>query len=499
MGQMHNFWPISMRRVLALATSLSLAAGFAVIVRDAPAGADTVTFTSGEIGTSGSSPSFIQNSQWLMSWSYDCTTFGGPGNFSVEVNQPAGSSVLDIGPNELSTSGSGVDYYYDTGVFNLSIVSECDWTILVEPTGPGSLTPPANYTSTATGDSGNTQRFLISSNWTMSWTYDCSNFGSSGNFAVLINQPSGDSSFDVGPNELGPGGSGTDSYTDRGIFTLSIDSECHWTISINQTSTPAPTPAPSPIPPPAPAPPTAVGMAATPDGGGYWIAYSNGAVSPHGEAQQFGGLSGHDLNAPVNHIVATPDGLGYWLVAADGGIFTFGDAGFYGSTGSLHLNAPIVDMAPTFNGRGYYLVGGDGGIFTFGNAQFFGSTGSLRLNKPVVGMATTKSGFGSWLVATDGGIFAFGDAQFFGSTGALHLNKPVNGMAATVDNMGYWFVASDGGIFSFGDAQFQGSTGNIHLNAPIVGMAADYSTGGYWLLGADGGIFTENAPFFGAQ
>ena len=40
-----------------------------------------------------------------------------------------------------------------------------------------------------------------------------------------------------------------------------------------------------------------------------------------------------DLNRPVVGMAATPDGKGYWLVAADGGVFTFGDAGFYGSTG----------------------------------------------------------------------------------------------------------------------------------------------------------------------
>ncbi len=33
-------------------------------------------------------------------------------------------------------------------------------------------------------------------------------------------------------------------------------------------------------------------------------------------------------------IAATPDGGGYWLVAADGGVFTFGDATFAGSLGS---------------------------------------------------------------------------------------------------------------------------------------------------------------------
>ena len=38
------------------------------------------------------------------------------------------------------------------------------------------------------------------------------------------------------------------------------------------------------------------------------------------------------LNKPIVGMAATPDGDGYWLVASDGGIFSFGDAAFYGST-----------------------------------------------------------------------------------------------------------------------------------------------------------------------
>ena len=30
-------------------------------------------------------------------------------------------------------------------------------------------------------------------------------------------------------------------------------------------------------------------------------------------------------------MAATPDGGGYWLVASDGGMFSYGDAEFYGS------------------------------------------------------------------------------------------------------------------------------------------------------------------------
>ncbi|MDA8367272.1 MAG: hypothetical protein M0Z62_10010, partial [Actinomycetota bacterium] len=79
------------------------------------------------------------------------------------------------------------------------------------------------------------------------------------------------------------------------------------------------------------------------------------------------------LNKPVVGMAATPDGGGYWLVAADGGIFSFGDARFHGSTGALVLNQPIVGMAATPDGGGYWLVAADGGIFTFGDAPFKGS------------------------------------------------------------------------------------------------------------------------------
>jgi hypothetical protein len=44
------------------------------------------------------------------------------------------------------------------------------------------------------------------------------------------------------------------------------------------------------------------------------------------------------LNKPVVGMAATHDGGGYWLVASDGGIFNYGDASFHGSAASLILN-----------------------------------------------------------------------------------------------------------------------------------------------------------------
>ncbi|MGH9083484.1 MAG: hypothetical protein ACRDWN_09080, partial [Acidimicrobiales bacterium] len=87
----------------------------------------------------------------------------------------------------------------------------------------------------------------------------------------------------------------------------------------------------------------------------------------------YGSTGAIRLNQPIVGMAAAPDGHGYWLVASDGGIFAFGDAGFYGSTGAIRLNQPIVGMAAAPDGHGYWLVASDGGIFAFGDAGFLGS------------------------------------------------------------------------------------------------------------------------------
>ena len=234
-----------------------------------------------------------------------------------------------------------------------------------------------------------------------------------------------------------------------------------------------------------------VGLAATPDDGGYWVVTNDGYVAACGDAAYLGQQT--TLNAAIVGIAATPDGGGYYVVASDGGIFAFGDAQFRGSTGSIKLNKPVVGMTVDPVTGGYWLVASDGGIFSY-DAPFLGSTGSMTLNKPVVGMADAANGSGYWLVAADGGIFAYG-VPFWGSTGSIHLNKPVVGMAADAVSGGYWLVASDGGIFAY-NAPFYGSTGSITLNKPIVGMEANATATGYRFVAADGGVFSYGSSRF---
>jgi uncharacterized repeat protein (TIGR03803 family) len=228
----------------------------------------------------------------------------------------------------------------------------------------------------------------------------------------------------------------------------------------------------------------------------YRLAAADGGVFAYGDAAFEGSMGGHPLDAPVVGMAATPDGAGYWLVAADGGVFAFGDAAFEGSMGGHPLDAPVVGMAATPDGAGYWLVAADGGVFAFGDAAFEGSMGGRSLVAPVTGMDAAPAGQGYWLVAADGGVFAFGDAAFEGSMGGHPLAAPVTALAATPDGAGYRLVGSDGGVFAFGDAAFFGAIAGTASVAPVVGIASTPGGYGYWLASADGAVdgFGAAAP-----
>jgi hypothetical protein len=118
-------------------------------------------------------------------------------------------------------------------------------------------------------------------------------------------------------------------------------------------------------------------------------------------------MGAHPLNSPVVGMAATPDGRGYWEVAADGGIFTFGNAGFYGSTGNRNLGASVAGMAATADGGGYWLAGSDGAIYPFGDAVNYGSNAGVVPTAPVAAIAATADSRGYWLLDPDAFPTAF--------------------------------------------------------------------------------------------
>ena len=75
---------------------------------------------------------------------------------------------------------------------------------------------------------------------------------------------------------------------------------------------------------------------------------ADGGVFSYGDAVFEGSTGGMPLSASVVGMAATTDGGGYWLIASDGGVFDFGDAGFYGSMGGKALVQPVVGGAAQY-------------------------------------------------------------------------------------------------------------------------------------------------------
>jgi len=161
-------------------------------------------------------------------------------------------------------------------------------------------------------------------------------------------------------------------------------------------------------------------------------------------------------------IAAVPDGSGYWLLSTSAYTQAFGsaDPSVSPATCTVFNNGGALDpggttaMAATASGHGYWMVTGPGYIYGCGDAPPpLGGPTAVRTGGENVGIAATGDGRGYWVAGSDGGVFAFGDAGFYGSMGGKKLNSPVVGIAATPDGKGYWLVAADGGVFSFGDAR----------------------------------------------
>ena len=74
-----------------------------------------------------------------------------------------------------------------------------------------------------------TKSFTVSEDWSLTYTFDCSSFGSQGNFQVYEDYPSGN----VLVNALSEkGGDVTYQTGDAGKHSLEVNSECKWTITV---------------------------------------------------------------------------------------------------------------------------------------------------------------------------------------------------------------------------------------------------------------------------
>lgn len=243
----------------------------------------------------------------------------------------------------------------------------------------------------------------------------------------------------------------------------------------------------------------------------YWVVNRNGAVGAGGGAPNLGSLpTSMRLAQPIIGMAATSDGKGYWLASADGGVFTFGDAKFYGSVnhtaphGSRAIaraTGTVAGIAAAPDGHGYWLATAQGAVYSFGDARYFGGAGPRQLGRSrgghaerIVGIFAAPGGEGYWLVTADGGVYSFGGARFRGS--AAGRGRDVVGFAPTDDGRGYWLVTAKGDLLPYGDARVVGSpegAASKFVGAGFVGIAAQRDGIGYWLASSRGTAFGYGA------
>ena len=76
-----------------------------------------------------------------------------------------------------------------------------------------------------------TPKFTAGGDWEIDWSYDCTNFGSNGNFIITVYQGDG-TLVGVAANQLGAKGSDVSNQHQSGTYYLEMNSECDWHVIV---------------------------------------------------------------------------------------------------------------------------------------------------------------------------------------------------------------------------------------------------------------------------
>jgi hypothetical protein len=140
-------------------------------------------------------------------------------------------------------------------------------------------------------------------------------------------------------------------------------------------------------------------------GGGYWLYSPAGTIYPSQGTAFYGSPTG--LGSAVTGMAATPDGLGYWVVTRSGKVFNFGDAA---ALPPIRHSGRITGIVASPNG-GYWLYTPRGNIYPSLGATPYGSPAASRVHgSTITGVVATPDGKGYWAVDSAGDVFPYGDA-----------------------------------------------------------------------------------------
>lgn len=201
-----------------------------------------------------------------------------------------------------------------------------------------------------------------------------------------------------------------------------------------------------------------VGIAATGDAHGYWVAQADGTVTAFGDAPA---LPYAHPSSPVTAIAPTGDGKGYWLLESNGTVLGFGDAHVAGPAHRLRASATAVAIVPQPGGLGYLVLDSAGTVYAYNLTRPGVAVIALPLpaGTSAVGGAITTSGFVA--LVSNGAVVTVAAAPGHRVSAVLPAaDGTPEAIVATPDGKGYWVLASSGAVVGRGDAY---DAGGVHV------------------------------------
>lgn len=184
---------------------------------------------------------------------------------------------------------------------------------------------------------------------------------------------------------------------------------------------------------------TATGITFDSATGGYWIVSSDGRVRGF-NAPNLGGphihSGGWGQYASAVAIASTADGRGYYVLRANGGVDGFGVPWHGSLAGKLHYGAtaPVVAVGIATDAAtgGYWITTSNGRVVNF-DAPFDGApvvSHNANNAMPVTAIASAANGSGYYVLRANGEVDAFGVTSY----GSLSTSgtMPVGGMASGI-------------------------------------------------------------------
>jgi len=224
-------------------------------------------------------------------------------------------------------------------------------------------------------------------------------------------------------------------------------------------------------------------------GKGYQVLTADGSVRSFG-APSYGSVGRMGAGVKAVGLAADPDTGGYWILESNGAVGAY-HAPWLGSLLNAVPRGQRVTAIAASSG-GYLVLTANGSVRNFGAPWHGSAAGALGAGVTAVGLAADPATGGYWILKSNGGVAAY-DAPWRGSlAGKLARGESVTSIAAAPG--GYLVLTSNGGVHNFGATWYGSAAGTLGHGVTARALAVVPATGGYWIVTSNGEVAHYHAP-----